>query len=288
MKIHMKIIELNHNQLVGCNLFLGYHKACRHESINYYLLGSYMKSNVINLNATYSICKKFISIVKNMILKNGKIWLVHEQSDALVSCLQLRQSNDFFKNVYVYERKWTKGTISNFKKIKIIKKRQFPNALFIPNMQQNYYAINECFAKQIPSFCLADTMDNANGPFLSIPANSRDFRGLLYFYYMIISACRSGTLNRSSDFLFSVINKARTKIMHSIVNRTIKRWNFVLLYFGIWKNTIKNTRNFTRHKNFKKQTPSQLYNVHDLLFVEQYVVNVVAKTIIKNSIKTSN
>jgi ribosomal protein S2 len=62
-------IRLSLNQLVSADLFLGYQISSRNSAMNYFLLGKYKQTDILNVNLTYTATKKFISVVSDLLVK---------------------------------------------------------------------------------------------------------------------------------------------------------------------------------------------------------------------------
>lgn len=200
----IKKLDLTINQLIGSDLFLGYHLSNWNPRINYFLLGKYRSTNVFNLNYTYSFSKKFINLVTSLSLKKSKMWLVNENFELFQRSSTLTNLQKHFPEIIFVNSKWCKGTLSNYKHVKVVKTFSFPHALFLPNMENNHYVINEGFIINIPTWALADSIDNPSNVFFPIPGNSKSIKSLFFFYLLTAKAVLSSRYFSSSSFIFKV------------------------------------------------------------------------------------
>lgn len=101
--------------------------------------------------------------------------------------------------------------LSNYKYVRIVKPAKFPHAVFVPNMQNNHYVVNEAFIINIPSISLIDSIDNPSNVFFPLPGNSKSLKSL-FFFYMIIAKCLFySRYISSSKFIFSSVNSSLKK-----------------------------------------------------------------------------
>jgi ribosomal protein S2 len=197
----IKKLDLTINQLIGSDLFLGYHLSNWNPRINYFLLGKYRNTNVFNLNYTYSFSKKFISLVTSLSLKKSKMWLVNENFELFQRSTVLTNLQKHFPEIIFVNSKWCKGTLSNYKHVRVVKTFSFPHALFLPNMENNHYVINEGFIINIPTWALADSIDNPSNVFFPIPGNSKSIKSLFFFYLLTAKSVLSSRYFSSSSFI---------------------------------------------------------------------------------------
>ena len=101
--------------------------------------------------------------------------------------------------------------LSNYKYVRIIKPAKFPHGIFVPNMQNNHYVINEAFVINIPSISLVDSIDNPSNVFFPIPGNSKSLKSLFFFYMVIAKSLFYSRYVVSSKFIFSSINRSLKK-----------------------------------------------------------------------------
>lgn len=69
-------INFTFTQLISAGLFLGYNSSNWNSNSTYFLLGKRLGINLFNLNYTYLALKKFIFVLKQLFLKNSKVWVV--------------------------------------------------------------------------------------------------------------------------------------------------------------------------------------------------------------------
>lgn len=209
----LKKLELTINQLIGADLFLGYHLSNWNPRINYFLLGKYKNTNVFNLNYTYSFSKKFINSVTSLFLKKSRMWLVNENFTLFERSSVLCSLQKRFPEVIFVNSKWCKGTLSNYKHVRIVKTFSFPHAMFLPNMENNHYVINEGFIINIPTWALADSIDNPSNVFFPIPGNSKSIRSLFFFYLLVAKTVLSARYFSSSSFIFKAYSSSRRSFL---------------------------------------------------------------------------
>lgn len=159
--------------------------------------------------------------------KRARIWFVHEKFDTFGNCAQIMNMSKAFLEIIFFYKKWYKGSITNFKKIKRIKRKTFPHAVITPNVKSSHYLINECFIKNVPSFSFVDTIDNVSNVFFCIPGNSRSLKSLFFLYFITCRAALHSRNFQSSSFLYQFFLKSKNFfIKHSIQN--IKEFKRVL------------------------------------------------------------
>ncbi len=206
----LKKLDLTINQLIGSDLFLGYHLSNWNPRINYFLLGKYKNTNIFNLNYTYSFVKKFINLVTSLSLKKSKIWLVNENFSLFEKNKVLISLQKRFPEIVFVNSKWCKGTLSNYKHVKIVKPFKFPHALFLPNMENNHYVINEGFIINIPTWAISDSLDNPSNVFFPLPGNSKSIRSLFFFYLLTTKSVFLSRYFSSSSFIFQAYSIGRS------------------------------------------------------------------------------
>jgi ribosomal protein S2 len=90
-----------------------------------------------------------------------------------------------------------------------VKPSKFPHAIFVPNMSNNHFVINEAFLINIPSWALCDTLDNPTNVFFSIPSNSKSIKSALFFYLLSSKAVLYSRHRDTASFLFASFNKSK-------------------------------------------------------------------------------
>jgi hypothetical protein len=101
--------------------------------------------------------------------------------------------------------------LSNYKFVLCVKPKKFPHAIFVPNLQNNHFVVNESYAVKIPSFGIIDSIDNPLNIFLPLPGNSKSVKSLYFFYIFISKLVLYSRYIISSSFVFSLYNKVKTK-----------------------------------------------------------------------------
>jgi len=225
-------VNLTTNQLLAADLFLGYHTSNWNPRINYFLIGKYKNSNIFNVNHIYSSTRKFISVTSDLFTKKCSVWLVNEKFSSFKDSPQFSKLSVLFPEVKFMNEKWCKGVLSNYKHVRRVRPWRFPHSIFVPNMQNNHYVINECFIINIPSFGIADSVDDPTNVFFPIPGNSKSTRALFLFYLMVCKSVLYSRCLSSSSFIFSFYKKATQKIVKSKTNlKTLSLNKFFDLFF---------------------------------------------------------
>jgi ribosomal protein S2 len=215
-------IKLSLNQLISADLFLGYHVSNRNSAINYFLLGKYRRTDIFNINLTYTATKKFVTVVSDLLVKKCHFWLVNDQFSLFLKNSQLVGMSAAFREINLIYKRWSKGTLSNYKYVGVAKLWRFPHAIFFPGMSNNFYIINECSAVNIPAFSLTDSSDNPLNTTFSIPAASKSVRSLFYFYMLI-----ARIVSRSRHIISaSFVSLAFSKVKHRHFASFIKRYGW--------------------------------------------------------------
>lgn len=110
--------------------------------------------------------------------------------------------------------------LSNYKYVAIIKPGRFPHGIFVPNIQNNHYAINEAFLINVPSIGVVDSLDNPSNVFLPIPGNSKSLKSLFFFYTIITKSLFYSRYTASSKFLFSAVNLSLKQFNNKNLNNS--------------------------------------------------------------------
>lgn len=204
-------VLLTLNQLIGADLFLGYHISNWNPRVNYFLIGKYKYSNIFNMNYSYFLIKKFSSIILDLLIKKSRIWLVNENFSLFSRSLNFCKLASNFGELSFYNEKWQKGLLSNYKFVTFIKPAKFPHAIFVPNLQNNRYIVNEAYLINIPPFSIIDSIDNPSNIFLPLPGNSKSVKPIFFFYLLISKLVLYSRYIISSSFVFSLYNKVRVR-----------------------------------------------------------------------------
>ena len=220
-------INFTVNQLVAADLFLGYHVSNWNPRINYFLIGKYRNTNIFNINYTYVTIKSIIGIISDSLLKKCHVWLVNENFSFFSKSPEFCRMVTTFPELFFFNDKWYKGLLSNYKHVSLVKPSKFPHLVFVPNMQNNHYIINECFIINVPSFSVSDSMDNPTNVFYPIPGNSKSVRSLYFLYLLILKTALYARYNASSSFIFSCSNKAKKTFKNQL------KYVFLQNYFSV-------------------------------------------------------
>lgn len=208
-------VNLMLTQLVAFDLFLGYHVSNFNSRVNYFLLGIYKQNNIFNLNFTYSATKKFYTIFEKMVYKKTSIWLANENFSIFERNKWFLAMRSHLTELFFFNEKWYKGSLTNYKFVMTLRPRNFPHAVFFPNLENNHYLINECFKIGVPSFAISDSHVNPANVFFPIPGNSKSVRSTFFYYVLISKAALAGRYRSSSSFLLSVLRRSGNLILNS-------------------------------------------------------------------------
>lgn len=208
-------ISLTINQILAADLFLGYHTSNWNPRINYFLLGKYRNTNIFNPNHTYIATKKILSVASDLFVKKCCVWLVNEKFTTFKDSPHFTKLSELFPEIKFINEKWCKGVLSNYKHVRRVRPWRFPHSIFVPNMQNNHFVINECFIINIPSLGVADSVDDPTNLFFPIPGNSKSMRAVFFFYLMICKSVLYARCLRSSSFIFSFYKKAKKRVFKS-------------------------------------------------------------------------
>ena len=206
-----KRIDFTINQLIASDLFVGYHIANWNPRTNFFLIGKYKGTNIFNVNYTHFLAKKFIVFLSELFINKGHVWLVNENFSLFNRSIELYRLSHLFPELTFLNSKWCKGMLSNYKYVRIVKPAKFPHGIFVPNMQNNHYVVNEAFIINIPSISLVDSIDNPSNVFFPVPGNSKSLKSLFFFYMIIAKSLFYSRYIISSKFIFSSINRSLKK-----------------------------------------------------------------------------
>jgi small subunit ribosomal protein S2 len=198
-------ISITVNQLIASDLFLGYHIANWNPRTNFFLIGKYRNTNIFNINYTYFLTKKFITFLSELFVNKGHLWLVNENFSLFNRSIELHRLSNLFSEITFLNSKWCKGMLSNYKYVSIVKPNKFPHSIFVPNMQNNHYVVNEAFIINVPSIAIVDSIDNPSNIFFPIPGNSKSLKSLFFFYIIIAKSLFYSRYIVSSKFIFNSI-----------------------------------------------------------------------------------
>lgn len=287
-------VNFSVNQLIASDMILGYHVSNWNSKINFFLIGSYRSVNLFNAHYIYTTLKKFMLIVSDMSFKKCRFWFVNEDSPLFDLSTNMQKLKKAFPEVVVFNKRWLKGTLSNYKKVAILKFRKFPHAVVVPNLNNNHYVINETFLINVPSFCLIDSSDNPSNVYFPIPGNSKSVKSLFFLYYLLCKSVLKSRILRTSSFLFNFYQKSKTcynlrKFFNSFIN---SHRSFVprpylfsqVFFFG----NLRNYGWLPLLKKFKKVSHQGFISVNTLFYVYSiYFVNLLKKNFLKKVKKNS-
>jgi len=206
-----KRVHLTINQLIASDLFLGYHIANWNPRTNFFLIGKYKNTNIFNINYTYFLSKRFVGFLSELFVNKGHLWIVNENFSLFNRSVELCQLYNLFPEVSFLNSKWCKGMLSNYKYVGIVKPSKFPHSIFVPNIQNNHYVINESFIINIPSIAIVDTIDNPLNVFYPISGNSKSLKSLFFFYLLIAKTLFYSRYLISSKFIFNSVKLCSKK-----------------------------------------------------------------------------
>jgi small subunit ribosomal protein S2 len=230
-------LNITTNQLIAADLFLGYHVTNWNPRVNFFLLGKYRNTNIFNINYTYSLTKKFIAFISDLFSKKGHLWVVNEG-------FLFKQNSQFsliassFPEINFLTDKWCKGMLSNYKHVLIVKPDKFPHAIFVPNIQNNHFVINEAFIINIPSWGICDSQDNPANIFFPIPGNSKSLRSLYFFFVLIAKTVMYSRYIVSSSFVFKAFSSSKNLLKSYKSYYKVLKNNFLINFFSISKRTF--------------------------------------------------
>lgn len=223
-------ISITINQLIASDLFLGYHVANWNPRINFFLIGEYKNTNIFNINYTYLLTKKFITFLSGLFVSKGHLWLVNENFSLFNRSVELRQLFSEFTEITFLNSKWCKGMLSNYKYVSIVKPNKFPHSIFVPNIQNNHYVVNEAFIINVPSIAITDSIDNPSNVFFPVPGNSKSLKSLFFFYLIIVKSLFYSRYTISSKFIFNSVD-----FVAKGFNGKFYRSLFIQDYFSFFK-----------------------------------------------------
>lgn len=226
-------IKFTLNQLISNTFYLGYNRISRNVKFNYFLLGESNSNDLINLNLTYILIKKYLSFLINIFSLDSRVWIINNNF-LIFSKISVFQNLSylFTKNSQIYfpKGRFIIGSFTNFKNVSSFKTWNFPHVVFFPSIFNNYYIVNECFTIGIPTFGVCDTNENPNNLMFVIPGNSKSLSSLVLVYLLIIRSFFYSKVYKSSKFLMQVLeniykkkNKLLKRIDHSIIKSNLRK-----------------------------------------------------------------
>lgn len=194
-------LKLNISQMLVANVHLGHTKSFLNVKIKPYLLG--YRSNIYILNLTYTLLqfKILITLIVNLISFRQKILVVKDRD--LFNFKDLLE----LRNVFYYDKKWTGGVLTNFKKVRHSEQfkaenttysslkvmRYMPSLTFFFDADLSHWALIEAVNLEIPISAVVDTnvslLHNINYPIIG---NNKAFESVLLYLHLIRNAGLQG------------------------------------------------------------------------------------------------
>jgi ribosomal protein S2 len=114
----------------------------------------------------------------------------------------------------------------------VLRPKNFPHAVFFPNLENNHYLVNECFGIGVPSFSITDSHVNPANVFFPIPGNSKSVRSTFFYYILISKSVMAGRYHTSSSFLLSILKKSGRLVLNFFnYNLNIPTRGYFKLFF---------------------------------------------------------
>lgn len=146
------------NQLINYNAYVGGWQRVCHRSFNQFIIGWRLRFSILNIDYLFLSLKYSLNIFRDILLNNANILLV---------CRKLRLPFDYkkqvfrFQNLYIYNRRWNAGLLTNYQHHK-----QFQNTIFgFPSFvlalnNRNEVVVKECAKANIWCSSLCDVNTN--------------------------------------------------------------------------------------------------------------------------------
>lgn len=240
----LKKINFTLNQLIGSDMFIGYHVGNWNPMSNFFLLGSYRSFNIFNINFSYLMLRMTFNVLNNVFVSRGNLWVVYEKFQYFFD-----KVSDFgildkkFSFLKFYNKKWPKGLLSNSRHVIFIKKYRFPRALFLPNVQNDAYVSNEASIMGIPTFGICDSNESPFKVFYSIPGNTKSIRSIYFIYLLLLKNAFFSRnvrrirfwkkIKRKLSFFYKK-NKLKTKVRNLYLYKNF----YVVLFFFFFRKFI--------------------------------------------------
>ncbi len=194
-------LKLNVSQMLISNVHLGHKKKFLNVKIKPYLLG--YRSNIYILNLTYTLVqfKILTSLIINLISLRQKLLVVKDRD-----LFNFREFLEL-KNVFYYDKKWTGGVLTNFKKVRhsaqfksenttyssLKAMRYMPSLTFFFDADLSHWALMEAVNLEIPTSAIIDTNVSLL-PFINYPivGNNKAFEAVFLYLHLIRNAALKG------------------------------------------------------------------------------------------------
>jgi hypothetical protein len=102
-------------------------------------------------------------------------------------------------------------------------------------MENNHYVINEGFIINIPTWALADSIDNPSNVFFPIPGNSKSIKSLFFFYLLTAKSVLSSRYFSSSSFIFKAYLSSKNFFLRNFGLNNNLTSIFLKNYFTIFR-----------------------------------------------------
>ena len=194
-------IKLNVAQMLVSNVHLGHTKKFSSVKIKPFLLG--YRNNIYILNVSYTLnqIKLISALIINIISLRQKLLIIKDR-DFFNFKMMLRLPNVFF-----FDKKWTGGVLTNFRKVRNSKKfkeeqtsfnslramRYLPSCVFFFDADLSYWALMEASNLDIPISAVVDSNINRIGLInYPIVGNNKSFEALYLYLNLIKNAAIKG------------------------------------------------------------------------------------------------
>lgn len=176
-------ISLTLKQLLKAGLHLGHQKKRWNPKMSAYLIGIIKDIHIINLEYTIVILKKIIDVIHNIIINKGKILLLINNINDVTNIIN-KISN---KHIHVQNGKEIHGIFTN-KDLYLYSKSHklfIPDVLFLTNMNNYLYTINEANKLKIPIVSFVDSNCDPTLVTYPIPGNNDSIQSIQFLYNLL-------------------------------------------------------------------------------------------------------
>lgn len=222
--LNKSINSFLYNKKINQNLILGGKFSKIYSKNKIYLDFKYRNKYILNIKYLTHDILFLYNILKNLILKQGKLYIVNDIKE-YAKILKDLNKNRFLKYYLSVKNKWQFGFFSNNI---YLKKNQIPSLIFLLTENYNYHLLNELSMIKKPILGVKN-LENSNN---------------FMFYYNIIINNNS----YNSNYIFLQLLK-----LFLIKSLRYKHSNF---YFKLIKKSFKNFKYIylkKKYGNFKKK-----------------------------------
>lgn len=106
-------VKFTLNQLVGSSLFMGYNKKDRNPRSNYFLLGEIRGDDILNLQLSMTLIKKYLSLLVHFFESNCRVWVINSSFDLFPMVDSLVNLSTFSKRIKFFTDKFIAGSFTN-------------------------------------------------------------------------------------------------------------------------------------------------------------------------------